>query len=331
MEQLYELSLAITVWLQQTYPQIVGSMRVISALGSEQAFLLILPAVYWCVDKRIGRQLGYVFLLSAAANGILKNALRQPRPFWLDPNVELIPAEGYGAPSGHVQNVTVLVIFLAAIVRRFWLWLLSLLVILLMTFCRVYLGAHFIPDGVTGFVAGLLVLGVFAVARYRFEGGYARRIMGQRMLVMIIAPVVLAVAYVGMLLILGPPDLNVPWAAHIPAAELETHEDVVAAIAGLLGFGVGMVLESGRVRFRTAGPAWLRVARYVLGIAVALAIWGGLGAVFPRQPEWLAMPLRFGRYSLLLLWVTYFAPWLFVKLSLAQADPESEIKVTFTL
>ena len=101
---------------------------------------------------------------------------------------------------------------------------------------------------------------------------------------MITIPAALAVAYVGGLFLLGAPDLDVPWAEFVPAAELTAHEDVVATVAGLLGFGVGMILESSRIRFRSDGPVWKRVVRYALGIAVALGIWS-LRAVLPTEPE----------------------------------------------
>ena len=145
---------------------------------------------------------------------------------------------------------------------------------------------------------------------------------------MVLIPVVLAVVYIGALLLLGPPNMDVPWASFIPAAELNGHEDVVSTVAGLLGFGVGILLESSRIRFRAGGPIWQRVIRYILGIAVAIGIWAGLRAVFPTEPVWLALPMRFLRYLLLLLWVTYIAPWFFVKLRLAGADMESEVRVT---
>jgi hypothetical protein len=147
---------------------------------------------------------------------------------------------------------------------------------------------------------------------------------------MILVPSALAAAYLIALLILGEPDMDVPWASYIPLAELTTHEDVVSTVAGLLGFGIGMTLESSRIRFRADGPLWKRIVRYLLGIAVAVAIWAGLRAVFPAQPEWLALPLRFLRYLLLLLWVTFFAPWVFVRLRLAAADLESEVRITFS-
>ncbi len=134
--------------------------------------------------------------------------------------------------------------------------------------------------------------------------------------------------YVAAWLLLGPPGNEVAWAAFIPDAVLDAHESVTSTAAGLLGFGIGMLLESSRIRFRADGPVWQRVVRYVVGIGVALAIWGGLRVVFPAEPLWLALPLRFVRYFLLLLWVTYFAPWVFVRLRLAGADPESEVRIT---
>ena len=328
MEELYQLSIALATLLQEAYPRLLGLMTFVSALGSEEFFLVFLPAIYWSIDKRLGRQLGYIFLLSALINNMLKNIIRQPRPFWLEPDIKQGDAEGYGIPSGHVQNVTAVFLLLAASVRRNWAWLLALLYILLMALSRLYLGVHFLQDIAVGFAVGLLVFGAFLMWQQTFFDRYSKQILGRRLLLMVLIPVVLAVVYIGALLLLGPPNMDVPWASFIPAAELNGHEDVVSTVAGLLGFGVGILLESSRIRFRAGGPIWQRVIRYLLGIAVAIGIWAGLRAVFPTEPVWLALPMRFLRYLLLLLWVTYIAPWFFVKLRLASADTESEVRVT---
>ena len=328
MEELYQLSLALTTLLQEAFPQLLGLMTLVSALGSEEFYLVFLPAFYWSIDKRLGRQLGYFFLLSGLLNNILKNVFRQPRPFWLDPSIQGGEAEGYGLPSGHVQNATVVFLLLAAHLRRGWVWVAVFLYIALMGLSRLYLGVHFLQDLAVGFAVGLMIFGAFLVWQQRFFERYSKQILGRRLLLMVLIPTVLAAIYVGALLLIGPPDLDVPWASFIPAAELNGHEDVVSTVAGLLGFGIGTLLESSRVRFRADGPIWQRVARYVFGIVVAVAIWAGLRAVFPAEPEWLALPLRFVRYLLLLLWVTYFAPWVFVKLRLASTDSESEFRVT---
>jgi membrane-associated phospholipid phosphatase len=328
MDQLYQFSLDLTIWLQENYPQLLGLMRLLSAMGEEQFYLLVIPAVYWSIDKRIGRQLAFVFLLSAAINNTLKNIFRQPRPFWIDPDVQLFPAEGYGTPSGHVQHMTAILFLMAFWLRRSWIWPLVLLFVFLMAFSRVYLGVHFLIDTAAGFLIGLFTLGFFLILRHRFLTSYNKRIMGQRMLGMAVIPFFLAVVYVTLMVILGPPDLNAPWAAYIPAAELNGHEDVVSSVAGLLGFGIGIVLESSRIRFRSDGRVWKRILRYLIGMAVTLAIWAGLRAAFPVEFVWLALPLRFIRYLILLFWVSYLAPWVFVKLRLATTDPEPEARVT---
>ena len=326
MDELYRLSIELTIWLQENYPQLVGVMALITSMGEELFYLVALPAVYWSIDKRLGRQLGYVFLLSAAINNVAKNLARQPRPFWLDPSVRLHDAESYGLPSGHAQHATAVYLLLAAWVRRGWVWPLAFGFILLMALSRIYLGVHFIQDVIVGFTLGLVVLGLFLFWQRAFAERFSRRILGRRLLIMIVIPAALALAYVSVLLLLGAPNMDVPWAEFVSAAELTAHEDVVATLAGLLGFGVGMILESSRVRFRADGPIWQRVVRYALGIAVAVGIWS-LRAVLPADPEWVALPLRFLRYLLLLLWVTYFAPWVFVKLRLAAADEESEVRI----
>lgn len=328
MEELYQLSIALATLLQEALPQLQGPMTLISASGNEEFFLVLLPAIYWGVNKRLGRQLGYIFLLSALINNMLKTLIRQPRPFWLQPDIQRGEAEGYGIPSGHVQNATAVYILLAASLRRGWVWILVLLYIMLMALSRLYLGVHFLQDIAVGFAVGLLIFSAFIVWQRAFFDRYSKQILGRRLLLMILIPTVLAAIFVGALLLLGPPDTDVPWASYIPAAELNGYEDIVSTVAGLLGFGVGILLESSRVRFRADGPVWQRVARYVLGIVVAVGIWAGLRAVFPAEPLWIALPLRFLRYLLLLLWVTYFAPWVFVRLRLAAADSESEVRVT---
>lgn len=328
MEQLYQLGLNLTTWLQENYPQLLGFMRLISLLGTEQFYLLVLPAVYWSINKRLGRQLGYIFLFSVAVNNVLKNTFRQPRPFWLDPAVQQAEAEGYGLPSGHVQNATAVYFMLALALKRTWVWLLAALFIFLMAVSRVYLGVHFVQDVFFGFWIGLLVLVVYLILRNRFVTGFNKRILGQRLMGVVALPLILAIAYIAVRLILGAPDMSVPWAAYIPAAELNGYEDIVSGIAGLLGFGIGVILESSRIRFRTEGPVWQRIVRYAIGATVAIAIWAGLRAAFPYELVWIALPFRFFRYLLLLLWVTYIAPWVFVKLRLATTDPEPEARVT---
>lgn len=328
-EQIWEVGLVFITWLQTTYPQLQDFFTFVTNLGNDEFYLALFPLIYWCLNKQAGKLLGYVFFVSVFVNSIMKQAFRDPRPFWVDANVGLdTREEGYGLPSGHTQNATILYIFLAAWLRRFWFWLFAFFMIFLMGLSRIYLGAHFVTDVLGGFLLALLILAIFAFWQDRYGTNFGKRILGRRLMVAIILPVILVLVFIAVRLIIGVPDMDVPWASYIPAAERASVDGVAQAFGLVAGFGIGIVLEGSRVRFRANGFLWKRVVRYIVGIIVLVAIWAGLKEIFPEDPIWLAVPLRALRYFLAALWAAYFAPWLFVRLGLAEADPEPQIDLS---
>lgn len=330
MDPLLELGLNATRWLQETYPQLEGFFQFISTLGLEEFYLALFPLVYWCINKPVGKLFAYLFLLATALNTFLKQAFRGPRPYWLDPSLELWDETSYGVPSGHVQLATVTYLFVAGWVRRWWAWLLAGIMIVLMAVSRVYLGSHFIHDAVVGFLGSAFLLLGFLLWQQYAAKGFNRRILGFKLMVALAVPVVYAILFGLLRLVIGEPDLSVAWASHIPEAELEAINGLGTAVGVLLGVGLGFPLESSRVRFRSDGAIWQRALRYLLGMAITVAIWFGLGAVFPRDPLWLAIPLRIFRYFLVGLWIAYVAPVLFIRLRLTAADPEPGIDLTIS-
>ncbi len=327
MDSLYGFSLDIIHWLQANYPQLEGFFLLISSLGSLEFYLAALPLIYWTIDKRLGKLLGVVLFISLGINTIFKQAFHGPRPFWLDPTVGLLETEGYGIPSGHTQNSTALFLLVAGYIRKGWAWFLVFLLILLMGLSRIYLGDHFISDVMGGFLLGFIILlGIFFWRRY-YATSFSKRILGQRLLFFILITLILVLFYAAVVLLLGGPDLTVSWSEYIPEAELTSKTDMATAIGALFGFSFGIALESSRVRFRADGPLSKRIARYTLGIIVTVIIWRGLGTIFPENPLWLAIPLRILRYALVTLWASYYAPALFVRLKLADADPEPGISL----
>jgi membrane-associated phospholipid phosphatase len=327
MEALHELGLALIRLFQENYPQLEGIFRFISALGQEEFYLLVMPLVYWCISKPFGKQVGYLFLMSIGVNAIAKQAFRSPRPYWIDPAVGVVEQEGYGMPSNHAQNAAALYPFVAAWARRRWVWVLAIIGVLLVGASRIYLGVHFPTDVAGGLFLGLVLLLLAAGWWWYFAGQFSKRILGQKLLVAVMVPLVVAVLYVIVRLIIGEAELDVPWTGHIPEAERESVDAIATAVGALWGFGVGVALEASRVRFRTEGALWLRALRFVLGIAVTVALWAGLDTLFPDDPLWLAVPLRIIRYLLVTLWVAYYGPMLFVRLRLAPADPAPEISM----
>jgi membrane-associated phospholipid phosphatase len=328
MERLFEIGLEATRWLQVNYPQLEGFLQFISQLGLFEFYLAVLPAIYWCIDKSLGANLTYMVGISQLVNDALKHTLRQPRPYWLEPELGRSVEETYGLPSSHVQTAAIFYSLLAGWLRRRWLWLLAMVMIFIMALSRVYLGVHFVHDAVGGFLLAALILLGFAIWRRSFAEKLRRRILGQRLLLATLVPMLFAFVYLAAILLLGAADQQPDWAIAVSDVERASVENVTRDIAVLFGLGIGMALESSRVRFKTDGPLIQRVLRYLLGMIVTLAIWRGLGELFPSEPLWLGIPLRAVRYLLLGLWATYYGPMLFVRLRLATAHPAPEVSLS---
>jgi hypothetical protein len=276
----------------------------------------------------VGKEIAFLFLVSNGLNELFKHGFRGPRPYWLNSTLERAQEPTYGVPSGHVQYTTTIFLYLAGEIRRPWAWVSALLFIILMGLSRIYLGLHFIHDVLAGFLVAVLLLSIFWLVRRKWGRSLARRILGQRLLVMLSIPFAIVLLYVGVRLAIGAPDAAVSWAEYIPAAEREGVENVTTAVAALIGFGIGILMEGSRVRFTVDGPIWQRVGRYLLGMLVTVAIWAGIRLVTPEEPLALSLGLRFVRYTLLTLWISWYAPALFVWLKLTEAKPEPILNIS---
>jgi membrane-associated phospholipid phosphatase len=297
-------------------------MRVFTFLGDEQFYLIIIPLVYWCIHKGLGADLGVLLVLSSFTNGLLKSGIKNNRPFWIDPALQLGSATSFSTPSGHAQTSAALFGAVAAHLSRRGLPVLWGIVfgtvIALVALSRVYLGVHFPGDVMWGIAVGLALVTIYGWAKPRLLPHLKRLPIGLHVLLGCAAAAVIVGAESGLLAI------QTGGGQRFPTLYLQAWSstlDEAATVAGLaLGLWVGLAVESRYVRFSVSGPWWQRVLRYLIGAAVLLAIWMGLGAVFPREPLAPALILRIVRYGLAMLWGILLWPWLFVKIGLGQRE-----------
>jgi undecaprenyl-diphosphatase len=137
-------------------------LEYVSTFFSSRIFYLIIPmiicmAFYWLFDKRKGDALTLGFVSAAAFAMGLKYIISQPRPWVLDPEIEQISAHsnGYSCPSGHTTEVTSVLIPVACIVRRRWLSVLLIIVVILTIMSRLILCVHTPLDIIVGVAVGL--------------------------------------------------------------------------------------------------------------------------------------------------------------------------------
>ncbi|RYG55276.1 phosphatase PAP2 family protein, partial [bacterium] len=140
----------------QKIRELLPLMKFLSALGSEQFYLLLLPLIYWGVSRPLGVRLGALLLFSVVVNEIFKVAFAQPRPYWIDANLLISKGSAeasFGFPSGHAQNAILIWPFLALQTKRKGLWMsLAILLAAGISFSRIYLGVHYPTDILGGFL-----------------------------------------------------------------------------------------------------------------------------------------------------------------------------------
>jgi membrane-associated phospholipid phosphatase len=286
----------VVLWFQQFSPGLDLPFKSLTFLGNLEFFLIFMPLIYWCCDRATGARLLILFLISAYLNTIAKVLLDQPRPFQYDPRVKpLVPASGGGLPSGHTQGAVVVWGYLAARVRQAWMWGLAGFLMIGIPMSRLYLGVHFPTDLIGGYILGAVLLVVYLQFASKAEAWLVQKGIAWQLIVATFLPIV----FISVSLAGAVNSLN--------------------AAGILLGFAPGIILERRWIKFCSGGSLVRRLLRFVVGLIVIFAIWMGLKMAFSGWEP--ASLYRVVRYALVGLWGGFGAPWLFVRLKLAESKP----------
>jgi membrane-associated phospholipid phosphatase len=302
VEGILEWGYHVIHWMQQLSPAADPIFRTITDLGSEQAYLILIPFVYWSVGKRRGLHLGFLLLLSALLNYGLKDLFNQPRPS--PERVKVLASEtNPGLPSGHSQNSVTVYGYLADQIRRPWAWFAVAWLAFSIGVSRVYLGAHFPTDVLAGWFVGLIVLVLYLRLEPHITDFLQHRSWNVKVFLALVLPIV--------------------------GFALYRDENGAQTLGVLWGLMVGVLLEWRWVGFSALGSARQRALRLLVGGLVLVAIWLGLKVAFaslsPTSPSGSTttffLVLRLIRYAALGLWGSLGAPYLFVRSGLAAREP----------
>jgi membrane-associated phospholipid phosphatase len=324
MELFIQYGIDWIVMIQSLGAWLAGPMRFFSFLGSEEFFLLALPALYWSISTDLGIRVGLMLLTSTSINHIFKVALGGPRPYWVSERVLPLAAEtSFGVPSGHSQIAGGVWGISAAYLRKPWAWIGAVTVIVLIGFSRMYLGVHFLHDVLTGWLLGGLTLWAFVAYWDRVAAWLKSQTFTRQVTVAFIVSMVFIA--LSALTVVAKSGYVIPGEWMVNAARVGDELPDPVSLSGaitpagtLFGLAIGLAWMTGRGGFQAGGSVTQRALRYMVGAIGVLIFWYGLGLVFPRGEFLLSYLLRYFRYVLIGFWVSGGAPWLFYKLNLAE-------------
>ncbi len=262
-----------------TSPFLDSFFQTVTMLGEEYFYIVILALVFWCIDKRYGYKLSFAFLFSGVINGVVKSIVNAPRPIGMEGirSLRVETATGTSFPSGHTQNITSFLVSLMKQLRRFWVYVIGAVLILLVAVSRLYLGVHWPADVLGGIAIGALAV-ILADAAFEFAEKRHIKWMHLLLLVPVMAIVVI-------------------W---------NDSADLVKTAGTFSAFLIGCSIESRWIRFDTKATLAKQAIKFVLGIAVTLALKEGLKMLFPDGPVF-----DYLRYLIIGLWITVGAPTVF--------------------
>lgn len=264
----------------------------ITRLGSDPFYFLLFSFLFWCVDERETARFAVLFCLAFWINSQLKRLLAQPRPYNVIPELKVgYSSGGGGLPSYHAQSSFVFWGYISLWFKKPLLYAISIILILLIAFSRIYLGRHFPTDIFGGWLIGLVLLVIFFRFHHKIEELIDNYRTGIKIAIALVIPLLFAL--------------------------IKPSSWTLSAMGTLSGFGVGYIIMRGYADFSASGTVVQKLMRYICGITGLIIINYGLRQILPPRGGAFFLILTFARFSLIGAWISLGAPWIFKKLNIA--------------
>ncbi len=233
----------------------------LTQLGDQTFFIAVGLVLYWFFNKKIAFKLVFVFIFSAVTNDLLKGIFARPRPYTIDPslNVTMSTTVGHSFPSGHAQNAAVVSTVLHRTYGRKTKWLnwVLLAIIIIVPFTRVYLGQHYPTDVIVGVIVGIVI--AFAMSKVVDLMGDKKHKFG----LLLMIPLLIIVFLVSLL--------------GLPYDEVK---NMYVAVGGLFGFMFGYLIDKFKIQYNQKATGINILWRALIGGTGVLILYVGLSFLF---------------------------------------------------
>lgn len=228
--------------------------NLISFLGEEYIYMLVLATVYFTISKKQGEFLGFVLLFTGIFNNVLKGVVNAKRPFEKYPDVvtNLRPSTSTGQsfPSGHTQNFTAFLFAGGTVINKQYAYITAVVLSTLMAISRMYLGVHFFEDVVVAIILGFLTAYLFSKFFYKLDD---KNLMKVYITIMIV---------------------------FLPFLIMNGGDDLYKGYGMFAGFTLAMFVEKKYINFEIHKDLLKNVLRVAFGLVAMLAVQLGLKVLF---------------------------------------------------
>ena len=266
---------------------------IVTRLGEETVAIVIICAIFWCINKRAAYGIGVAFFFSGLTVQGMKICFRIDRPWIADTTLRPVPsalgnATGYSFPSGHTQSATALFGSLGVQIKRKSIKVLCFTAVFLVAFSRLYLGVHTPLDVAVSLLISFLLIFLTTVALDPGKADKKREFIIFTVMALYAAAIIViaVVLYLNGTIVYG-------YVA-----------DCLKAAGAGIGFAAGMFIERVYIDFsvKTKNIFWQAI-KFILGIAGVLAIKEGLKMIIGTS-----LIADIVRYFLMTTWVTVGFP-----------------------
>ncbi len=228
--------------------------NMISFLGEQYVYIIILGIIYYAYDKKLGEFLSFSLFFSGIFNNTLKVIVNAKRPFQKYPdrvtNLRPETSTGHSFPSGHTQNFTTFLFAEAFWSKKRIMLIVASVLSVLMALSRMYLGVHFLEDVLVAVILGIATAYLLSKFFNKFDDDKLHRVY-----------FVILIVFIPFLITIGEADLYKSYGL-------------------MFGFTFAMIYEKKYVNFTMNVPLKKKLIRIISGLIVMLSIQLGLGIVF---------------------------------------------------
>lgn len=285
---------ALMHWLQANLFQsefMIALASFVTLFGEEIAMVVILGFVYWCYNKKLGIYLATNFCMVGIWNPMLKNVFMRRRPYFDNANVKClkpvesgadlydINAQGFSFPSGHSSNSAVVYGSIARFMKKRWLTIVAVVIVLLVGISRFCLGVHYPTDVLCGWLLGLF--GLFFLPW--LQSKFSKKWVFYLVMILISLPGCFYCQttdyYTALGMAIGFFAGNLVEEKYVNFENTTNVGKIILRIlfGGVIYFGLNMLLklpfDSAFLASATAGAYAVRVIRYALILFVIVAVY----------------------------------------------------------